>query len=209
VTRLIRSKGVGVYYVTQNPLDIPDEVLGQLGNRVQHALRAFTPRDQKAVRAAAETFRTNPNVDVEAAITQLGVGEALVSVLDAKGTPTPVERCLMLPPRSMIGPITVEQRRSIIDASVVGNYYENEIERESAYEMLQKRAAAAAAPQSASAPAPEEAPAPKPKKRRSSGRKSSRQTPIEAATNSAARSIGSSLGRSLSRGILGSLFGKK
>ena len=208
VTRLIRSKGVGVFYVTQNPLDIPDEVLGQLGNRVQHALRAFTPRDQKAVRAAAETFRSNPNIDVEEIITQLAVGEALVSVLDDDGTPTPVERCLMLPPRSMIGPITIEQRRALIGASTFAGYYENEVERDSAYEMLKKRAEVAATAQTAQAPPPDE-PAAKPKKRASTSRRSSRQTPIEAATNSAARSIGSSLGRSLTRGILGSLFGKK
>jgi hypothetical protein len=209
VTRLIRSKGVGVYYVTQNPLDIPDEILGQLGNRVQHALRAFTPRDQKAVRAAAETFRSNPNVDVEEAITQLAVGEALVSVLDTNGTPTPVERCLMLPPRSMIGPITIEQRRATIGASTFAGYYENEVDRDSAYEMLKKRAEVAATTQPTQAPAPSPEPAQKPRKRKSSGRRSSRQTPIEAATTSAARSIGSSLGRSLTRGILGSLFGKK
>ncbi len=213
VTRLIRSKGVGVYYVTQNPLDIPDEILGQLGNRVQHALRAFTPRDQKAVRAAAQTFRENEGLDVEEAITQLGVGEALISVLDAKGTPTPVERCLVMPPHSMIGPITVEQRRGIIDTSVIAGYYEKEIERDSAYDMLIKRAEQKAAADAAAAGAEaaeqatearerEASPAPKPRKK-AAGRKSTRQSPIEAAATSAMRSAGSQFGRSITRGIFG------
>ncbi len=141
VVRLIRSKGVGVYFVTQNPLDVPETVLGQLGNRVQHALRAFTPRDQKAVAAAAQTFRANPDLDVEAAITQMGVGEALLSFLDAKGIPGVVERALIVPPGGQLGPITAEQRQEVIKASVVYGQYEKAIDRESAYEVLKGKTA--------------------------------------------------------------------
>jgi DNA helicase HerA-like ATPase len=144
VVRLIRSKGVGIYFVTQNPTDIPDLVLGQLGNRVQHALRAFTPRDQRAVRAAAETFRTNPDLDVATSITELAVGEALVSLLDDNGTPGIVQRALIVPPCSQIGPITSEQRRSIVNWSPVQGRYDQRIERESAYEVLKARAERAA-----------------------------------------------------------------
>jgi len=140
VVRLIRSKGVGVFFVTQNPLDIPDEILGQLGNRVQHALRAYTPRDQKAVKAAATTFRTNPALDVETAIVELGVGEALVSCLDEKGIPTIVERALVIPPLSRIGPLTAEERATIVSASEYHGRYDQEIDRESAHEMLRARA---------------------------------------------------------------------
>ena len=143
VVRLIRSKGVGVYFVSQNPLDIPDNVLGQLGNRVQHALRAFTPRDQKAVKAAAQTFRQNPKLDVAQTIMELGVGEALVSLLDDKGMPQVVERALVLPPGGQIGPISVEQRQAIIKASAIFGRYEQAIDRESAYEILKKRGAEA------------------------------------------------------------------
>jgi uncharacterized protein len=135
VVRLIRSKGIGVYFVSQNPLDIPDIVLGQLGNRVQHALRAFTPRDQKAVNAAAETFRVNPKVDVATAITELGVGEALVSFLDEKGIPTPVERAFICPPQSRIGPATDAERAAVINNSVLRGFYERQVDRESAYEV--------------------------------------------------------------------------
>ncbi len=141
VVRLIRSKGVGVYFVTQNPIDIPDVILGQMGNRVQHALRAFTPRDQKAVKAAAETFRPNPKLDTEQTITELGVGEALVSFLDEKGMPGIVERALIVPPSSQIGPITPQQRQALIEASLVYGHYEKQIDRESAYELLTKRVA--------------------------------------------------------------------
>lgn len=140
VVRLIRSKGVGVYFVTQNPLDVPDKVLGQLGNRVQHALRAFTPRDQKAVQVAADTFRSNPNLDIRTAITELGVGEALISCLDEKGTPGITERAFILPPRSQIGAITPEQRVEIIKASLIAGVYEEAVDRESAYEMLKAQA---------------------------------------------------------------------
>ena len=144
VVRLIRSKGVGVFFVTQNPIDIPDKVLGQLGNRVQHAVRAYTPRDQKAVRATAETMRANPAINIETAILELSVGEALVSLLDEKGTPSITERAWMLAPGSQIGPITPDERRSVMAESVVAGVYEKEVDRESAFEMLRERAAAAA-----------------------------------------------------------------
>ena len=140
MVRLIRSKGVGVYFVSQNPLDIPDIVLGQLGNRVQHALRAFTPRDQKAVSAAAQTFRQNPKLKVETVLTELAVGEALVSMLDENGTPEIVDRAKIIPPRSQVGAITPEQRKQIIDSSIVAGHYEKTVDRESAYEKLQARA---------------------------------------------------------------------
>ena len=154
VVRLIRSKGVGVYFVTQNPIDIPDKVLGQLGNRVQHALRAFTPRDQKAVRATAETMRPNPELDIEAVILELGVGEALVSLLDAGGTPGVTQRAWMLAPGSRIGPLAPEERRALIDNSVVSGVYEKEIDRESALEMLKARTDESARAGSVSAGAP-------------------------------------------------------
>src|SRR5262249_37084172 len=139
VVRLIRSKGVGVYFVTQNPLDLPDKVLAQLGNRVQHALRAFTPRDQKTVKAAAETFRPNPKLDTAAAITELGKGEALVSFLEGNGVPALVERCMIRPPSARIGPITPEERKAIIAKSPVKGKYDQAIDSESAYEVLQRR----------------------------------------------------------------------
>jgi DNA helicase HerA-like ATPase len=153
VVRLIRSKGVGVYFVTQNPIDIPEKVLGQLGNRIQHALRAFTPRDQKAVKATAETMRPNPKLDIEAAIVELSVGEALVSLLDASGSPGITQRAWMLAPGSRIGPITAEERREIIAGSVVAGVYEKEVDRESALEMLRARAAATVAPPAGTASA--------------------------------------------------------
>jgi hypothetical protein len=141
VVRLIRSKGVGVYFVTQNPIDVPDRVLGQLGNRVQHALRAFTPRDQKAVQAAAQTFRPNPKLDTAKVIMELGKGEALVSFLEGNGTPAMVDRALIRPPSARIGPITLEERKAIMDASPVKGKYDTAIDEESAYEILQKRVA--------------------------------------------------------------------
>ena len=144
VVRLIRSKGVGVYFVTQNPLDIPDTVLGQLGNRVQHALRAYTPRDQKAVQAAAETFRPNPDIDTAQVIGELGVGEALISFLDGKGRPAIVQRGFILPPASQIGPISMEERQKIIANSIVTGVYEKAVDRDSAYEKLKGRVAASA-----------------------------------------------------------------
>lgn len=139
VVRLIRSKGVGIYFITQNPIDIPETILGQLGNKIQHALRAFTPRDQKAVKTAAETFRQNPSLNVEQVITELGVGEALVSFLDEKGIPSMVEKAKILPPQAQIGPITVEERSGIIRRSVIAGVYEKEVDRESAFEILQER----------------------------------------------------------------------
>ncbi len=198
VVRLIRSKGVGVYFVTQSPADVPDDVLGQLGNRVQHALRAFTPRDQKAVRVAAQTFRPNPAFDTEALITNLGVGEALVSTLDETGTPTIVERVKVAPPGSRIGPITPAERRALLADSLVKGIYDEALDRESAYEILQGRAAAASREEEA---ARESTPAP------AARRGSSRQGPLEAFATSALRSVGSQLGRSLIRGLLGSLMG--
>lgn len=193
VVRLVRSKGVGVYFVTQNPLDIPDAVLGQLGNRVQHALRAFTPRDQKAVNAAATTFRANPSFDVSSAITELAVGEALVSFLDAKGSPGIVERAMVCPPRSQIGPITPAQRQAIISSSQFYGYYEQTIDRESAYERLKGRAEAMAVQQE------EGEPARAPAARRT-------DSPVDAFVKSAARALGSQLGRQILRGVLGGLL---
>jgi DNA helicase HerA-like ATPase len=149
VVRLIRSKGVGVYFVTQNPIDVPDRVLAQLGNRVQHALRAFTPRDQKAVQAAAQTFRANPKLDTATVITQLGKGEALVSFLEGNGTPAMVERVMVRPPTARIGPITPDERKAIMNASPVRGKYDTSIDAESAYEMLQKRVSGTAAPANA------------------------------------------------------------
>src|ERR1700710_1751077 len=146
VVRLIRSKGVGVYFVTQNPVDVPDKVLGQLGNRIQHALRAFTPRDQKAVAAAAQTFRPNPKLNTAQVIMELGKGEALVSFLEGNGTPAMVERIMVRPPSARIGPITPEERKAIMDASPVKGKYDTAIDAESAYEIIQKRLAGAAAP---------------------------------------------------------------
>jgi len=198
VVRLIRSKGVGVYFVTQNPLDVPDDVLGQLGNRVQHALRAFTPRDQRAVRAAAQTFRANPDLDTEATITALGVGEALASTLDADGIPTVVERIKVAPPGSRLGPITADERQSLMDDSLVAGVYERRIDRDSAYETLKAMAEQAAV-------AAEDAPAESQRRRTSSGRR--RQAPIEAFATSALRSVGTQIGRQLVRGLMGSLFG--
>ncbi|MDP1593870.1 MAG: DUF853 family protein [Gallionella sp.] len=204
VVRLIRSKGVGVYFVTQNPADVPDKVLGQLGNRVQHALRAFSTRDQKAVKAAAETMRDNPALDEISAITELGVGEALVSCLNEKGTPGIVERALIVPPEGQIGPITEAERRAVIQNSLLAGHYEKALDRESAYEILKGRASAAESAQAQ--PAPEN----------SggllggifgSGGTSSRQGIGETMVKSAVRSIGSALGREIIRGVLGSLLG--
>ena len=199
VVRLIRSKGVGVYFVTQSPADVPDDVLGQLGNRVQHALRAFTPRDQKAVRVAAQTFRPNPAFDTEALITNLGVGEALVSTLDASGTPTMVERVKVAPPGSRIGPITPAERRALMAESLVKGVYDEPVDRESAYEILTGRAAQAS----------REEPAERDAGAETARRGSSRQSPLEAFATSTLRSVGSQLGRTLVRGLLGSLLGGK
>lgn len=204
VVRLIRSKGVGVYFVTQSPMDVPDDVLGQLGNRVQHALRAFTPRDQRAVRAAADTFRTNPHLDTEAAITALGVGEALASTLDDDGIPSVVERIKVVPPGSRLGPISADERRALIDGSLVAGVYEQPIDRESAYETL-KRMAEQATLAAETPPAPPSRSREQPRERGASGR--SRQTAVEAFATSAMRSLGTQLGRQIVRGVLGSLLG--
>jgi DNA double-strand break repair helicase HerA and related ATPase len=207
VVRLIRSKGVGVYFVTQNPMDVPEAVLGQLGNRVQHALRAFTASDQKAVRAAADTFRTNPKLNVQEAITELAVGEALISFLDDKGTPGVVELSLVCPPHSQIGPITLEQRRQLMQSSVVAGVYENAVDRESAFEILKARAgqtlpSAANAGKEANQNSPwyEHIPG-----MSTGGRRGDNL--VEAMAKSAARTIGSSVGRQIVRGVLGSLLG--
>jgi hypothetical protein len=225
VVRLIRSKGVGVYFVTQNPLDVPDSVLGQLGNRVQHALRAYTPRDQKAVKAAATTFRSNPNLDVEAAITELGVGEALVSFLDPKGIPMIVERAFILPPCGQIGPITPDERKEIIRKSDVYGVYEKLLDRESAFEVLEDRmnqanqakeqeAADQAAEKERIARAKEEAALAKAEAARERAERSRRRSEpdifgelTKQVGRTATRTLGNELGRTLVRGILGSIFG--
>ena len=216
VVRLIRSKGVGIYFVTQNPLDIPEKVLGQLGNRVQHALRAFTPRDQKAVKSVAETMRANPKIDAETAIMELGVGEVLISLLDAKGTPSITERAFVLPPVSQVGPISAEERKTLIENSVVAGVYEKAQDRESAFEKLNERAAPAAET---------------PSLRSNEGvlgktqgdsllaglgdillgstgpRGGRREGVVDAVLKSAARSVGTSVAREITRGILGSILG--
>ncbi|PLK69664.1 ATP-binding protein [Rhizobium sp. TH135] len=224
VVRLIRSKGVGVYFVTQNPLDVPETVLAQLGNRVQHALRAYTPREQKAVKTAADTFRPNPAFDCATAITQLGIGEALVSTLEAKGIPSMVERTLIRPPSGRVGPISDAEREKVMNLSPVAGQYDIDLDSESAYEILSARAKKAAEAEAAKRAAEEKAeggdsaagrwtlpgfgdePADKEGTRttkRSSGYQ--RETVIEAAMKSAARSVATSVGRALVRGILGSL----
>ena len=213
VVRLIRSKGVGVYFCSQNPDDIPDTVLGQLGNRVQHALRAYTPRDQKAVRTAAETFVQNPKLDVAKVIGELGVGEALVSMLMDKGIPMPVERALISPPRCRMGAITLEERAAVRGRSPVGAKYDTPVNRESAFEMLAKRAEASAAPAAEAgkgAPAGGKPAEPAPSKFDEFlwGTKR-RQGAVEAAAKSATRTVATGLGRQILRGILGSLLGGK
>ena len=213
VVRLVRSKGVGVYFVTQNPIDIPDTVLAQLGNRVQHALRAYTPRDQKAVRATAETMRPNPAIDIERAITELATGEALVSLLDEKGRPSITQRVFVIPPGSQIGPITPEQRQALLSGSLVAGAYEKMVDRESAYEKLQQRGSAeiSAQQESASAPGAEDNVILGTVKDVLFGhtgpRGGKREGILESAAKSAARSIGSNIGRQIVRGVLGSLLG--
>ena len=216
VVRLVRSKGVGVYFVTQNPLDIPDSVLAQLGNRVQHALRAFTPRDQKAVKATAQTMRQKPGLDIETAITELAVGEALVSMLDAKGRPSVTERVYVLPPGSQIGPITPEQRQALLQNSLVAGVYEKAVDRESAYEKLQSRVAT-------STSNPQTAPNAGAAGQTESGgimggikdvmfgttgpRVGVHDGLAQSMAKSAVRTMGSAVGREIIRGVLGSLFG--
>jgi len=224
VVRLVRSKGVGVYFVTQNPMDVPDTVLGQLGNRVQHALRAFSPRDQKAVKAAADTMRPNPALNLGAAITELSVGEALVSLLDEKGRPGVTQQVYVLPPGSQIGPISPDQRQRLMRTSLVAGVYETTLDRESAYERLKAAASASPATSPAATPVPagrttsqgnmaDEAdqamgggrrPAPAPSARAPASRSDS---VLEALAKSAARTIGSTVGREIIRGVLGSILG--
>ncbi len=225
VVRLVRSKGVGVYFVTQNPLDIPDSVLAQLGNRVQHALRAFTPRDQKAVKATATTMRPNPGLDIERAITELAVGEALLSFLDSKGRPSVTERAFVLPPGSQLGPITPEQRQALLAGSLVAGVYEKTLDRESAYEILSARtadtldAAAAVTAKNGKAGAVGGAAAAAQSQGGLVGEFSSvlfgstgprggqRDGLVQTMAKSTARTMGSSLGREILRGVLGSIFG--
>jgi uncharacterized protein len=213
VVRIIRSKGVGVYFCSQFPDDVPDEILGQLGNRVQHALRAFTPRDQKAVRTAAETFVPNPKVDVAKVIATLGVGEALVSTLQEKGVPMPVERTLMAPPRSRIGAITVDERATVRARSPIGAKYDKALNRESAYEILSRKTTATSG-------LPAEAPQtrkPEPPGAEAGGSKvdeflwgtKRRQGMVETMAKQAARTVGSQLGRQILRGVLGGILGGK
>ena len=197
ITRLIRSKGVGVFFISQNPTDIPEDILGQLGLRIQHALRAYTPKDRKTIRSIAATFRANPDLDTERVIGELATGEALVSVLDGKGSPTPVQRILLCPPASQIGPVDATRRREMIERSPFNGKYDQGIDRESAYELLKKRAAMAA----------EQQPETRRRQARSASRGSRRQSVGEALIKSAARSIGSQIGRQLIRGIMGSLLG--
>lgn len=216
VVRLIRSKGVGVFFITQNPADVPDKVLSQLGNRLQHALRAFSPRDQKAVKAAAETMRDNEALDEESAITELGVGEALISCLDENGQPGIVERAFVIPPHARIGPIDNEQRRQLMHSSLVAGIYEKTVDRESAYEILKARAEQAAQFTSAQRQPAAEAPSSGDGiggmlgemfggAFGSGGRR--REGVMEALAKSAARSVGSQVGRAIVRGVLGSILG--
>ncbi|HEX4765458.1 MAG TPA: helicase HerA-like domain-containing protein [Lichenihabitans sp.] len=222
VVRLIRSKGVGVYFVTQNPLDVPDTVLGQLGNRVQHALRAFTPRDAKAVKAAADTFRQNPALDAADAIKELGVGEALVSMLQPDGTPEMVERSLIAPPSSRVGPITPDERKALVEAGPIYGKYDAPIDRQSAYEVLQQRASGGppqAAPAPANAPPGPSAPTPASSGGgllgglehwwsgggSSRGRMTNGQVIVRSAIQSAARSVGTQVAREIMRGVLGGM----
>jgi len=214
VVRLVRSKGIGVYFVTQNPLDVPDTVLGQLGNRVQHALRAFTPKDQKAVKAAADTFRPNPKLNTAEVITELGVGEALISFLIANGTPAPVQRGMVIPPASRLGAITSAERSAIVQASVLFGHYEKRVDRESAYERLKQKSEQAQ---------PESAPTTSAPQQRSQpassggswtdtigsmlGGSGRREGMAEALAKSAARAVGSQVGRQIVRGILGGILG--
>ena len=223
LVRLIRSKGVGVYFVTQNPLDVPETVLGQLGNRVQHALRAFTPRDQKAVKASAQTMRANPNLDIEKAITELGVGEALVSFLDEKGRPGITQQAFVMMPGSQLGPITPEQRKALLDNSLVAGVYEKTIDRESAYEILKGAHPAASSEASRTGPGGNGSNAPATADQQGSNallgglgevlfghtgpRVAKHDGLAQALVKSAVRTIGSSVGREIVRGVLGGILG--
>jgi DNA helicase HerA-like ATPase len=214
VVRIIRSKGVGVYFCSQFPDDVPDEILGQLGNRVQHALRAYTPRDQKAVRTAAETFVPNPSLDVAAVIARLGVGEALVSTLQEKGVPSPVERTLIAPPRCRMGAITPEERAAVRARSPVGAKYDKPVNRESAYEILARRATPEDAPPAKARPRASETPGPPTEAAPPGGGglgdllwgTKRRQGMVETLSKQAARTVGSEIGRQILRGVLGGIF---
>lgn len=216
VVRLIRSKGVGVYFVTQSPLDVPESILGQLGNRIQHALRAFTPRDQRAVRTAAQTFRPNPALDTEAVISEMGVGEALVSVLDDQGIPTPVERVMIRPPASRMGPLSEAERRSLIEQSPFAGVFDTPIDRESAYEILQQQAEAALSEESTPHPqriSTQGKAAPKNLKTRQDYRQKKTEGTLGSILNTSSqgmvKAIGAQIGRQIVRGILGSLSSKR
>ncbi len=200
VVRLVRSRGVGIFFVTQSPLDISPDVLGQLGNRVQHAMRAFTEKDRKSLKAAADNFRANEKVDTLEALTQLEIGEALMSLLDEKGAPLPVERAFILPPQSRMGTLMDDERSKLIKDSLVAGHYEKSVDRISAFELLKERTERKSVETEDAAPAAEKKPvrsAPRP----------GRQTPMEAATVSAARAIGAQIGRHIIRGLLGSILG--
>ncbi len=207
IVRLIRSKGVGVYFISQSPLDIPEDIMGQLGTKIQHALRAFTPKDKKNVRLVADTFRENPQLDTRSAITELKTGEALVSVLDDSGAPTPVERILICPPESRIGPLDAIERQNIMNRSPIKGRYDNTVDRESAYEILKQRTQQRIEQEQQAQEAEQKAKEEK-QKERASGRRSNRQSYAESITKSVLRSVGSSLGRQLVRGIMKTLLGK-
>ena len=235
VVRLIRSKGVGIYFISQSPLDIPEDVLGQLGNRVQHALRAFTPKDQKAVKTAADTFRANPEFKVDQAITELAVGEALISCLDEQGTPQIVERCMVMPPYSAFSPITLDERKVLMAQSIVAGVYDKEVDRDSAYEMLQRKVSDSSQQQIAFEAAAQQAKQleemakfqakqqealnkeqeraakaqQKEEEKAAAARAKMTQDVIGTFAKSAARSLGGSTGQKIVRGLLGSLFGKR
>ncbi len=228
VVRLIRSKGVGIYFISQNPLDIPETVLGQLGNRVQHALRAFTPKDQKAVKTAADTFRANPEFKVDQAITELAVGEALISFLDEQGTPQIVERGWIMPPYSAFSPLSADERKALMSQSIVAGIYERAVDRDSAYEMLQRKVSESAAQQQAHLEAAQQAKQQETdakqqakeqerlaREQQKADEKAQRerdkltQDVLGTFAKSAARSLGGPTGQRLVRGLLGSLFGKR
>ncbi|MEG1129081.1 MAG: helicase HerA-like domain-containing protein, partial [Comamonas sp.] len=222
VVRLVRSKGVGVYFVTQNPLDVPDSVLGQLGNRVQHALRAFTPRDQKAVATAASTMRPNPGLDIAAAITELAVGEALISFLDEKGRPSVTERVFVIPPGSQLGPITPEQRKALLASSLVAGVYEQTVDRESAFELLRDRAGSATPAKPGDAPAAAGAAAEQGSATdsmmdglkellfgRTGPRGGQHDGLVQTMAKSTMRTVGNNLGKEILRGVLGGILGGK
>lgn len=210
VVRLIRSKGVGVFFISQSPLDIPEDILGQLGLKIEHALRAFTPKDRKTIKAVADSFRPNPNFDTAAAVTELGIGEALISVLDEEGAPTPVERVLISPPESQIGPVDDATRHNLMQRSPIGNRYNENIDRESAYELLQIRAEESAREQQEELQRKiEEKERLKEERANKRGSGRQRQSTAEAMIKSAARSIGSQIGRQIIRGVLGSIFGRR